>query len=592
MALSRRSQRYEGNVWPGFVDAMTALLLVLIFVLSIFMIVQFVLRDLVTGKDAELDNLTMQLAEIAQVLSTERSRGDALEGEVGDLTASLEGERAEVGRLSSLAESLANERDAAQARNAEFEARVAALLADVSSARERIGVLTAARDEQAERAEGAEQALTEARTSISELEAAQTRAISDAEQMRLALARLRDEVSEGEEAARLAAAQREALQAMVADLKAEAEAERQALEAARDAARTEVMELRVTAEEKDRVLAALQEELSEEEQARAAQAAAADALRARLEGSETELTAMQLALEEQRKKAEETLTLLAAAEAAKAELEGEVTATEDQLAEARARMTEREAMLASAERRLAQEKTASADEARRVALLNAQAEALRRQLGGLQELLNAEESKNEEMQVQLSNLGSQLNSALARELQLKQREAERNAEEVARLEAEKKSLEARRSEFFGRIREAIEGREGVKVVGDRFVFQSEVLFDPGSADLGQDGQAALSEFAEIFRSFRDALPDELPWVLRVDGHTDDVPLSGGGRYRDNWELSQARALSVVRYLSQEQSFPPERLAANGFGEYQPVDPGDSPEARARNRRIELKLTER
>jgi chemotaxis protein MotB len=328
------------------------------------------------------------------------------------------------------------------------------------------------------------------------------------------------------------------------------------------------------------------------EAARAAEAAAARALRERLANAQDELTAMELALEEQRRRAEETLTLLAAAEAAKAEMAGELEATEEELAAARETMTEREAMLQAARRRLSEEERVAEDEARRVALLNSQVKQLRRQLNGLQELLDAEESENAELQAQISSLGNRLNAALARELQLKRREAERRAEEIARLEAENRSLEARRSEFFGRIREAIGDREGVEVVGDRFVFQSEVLFGPGSAELGADGRAALDEFAGLFREVRDALPDEIPWILRVDGHTDSTPLSGQGRYKSNWELSQARALSVVRYLVDEQGFPPERLAATGFGEYQPVAPGDTPEGRARNRRIELKLTER
>ena len=136
------------------------------------------------------------------------------------------------------------------------------------------------------------------------------------------------------------------------------------------------------------------------------------------------------------------------------------------------------------------------------------------------------------------------------------------------------------------------GREGVRIVGDRFVFSSEVLFAPGSADLAPEGREQIARVAEILREISADIPPTIDWILRVDGHTDDVPLSGTGQFRDNWALSQGRALSVVRFLQDDLGFPPFRLAATGFGEYRPVAEGDSPAARAQNRRIELKLTER
>jgi chemotaxis protein MotB len=172
------------------------------------------------------------------------------------------------------------------------------------------------------------------------------------------------------------------------------------------------------------------------------------------------------------------------------------------------------------------------------------------------------------------------------------RRAELEARERERLEAEAKDLTRYRSEFFGRMREILGDREGVQVVGDRFVFPSEVLFAPGSATLGAAGQAQVARVAAVIREISDEIPEDINWILRVDGHTDKTPVSQGSPFADNWELSEARALSVVRYMSQVQGIPPERLAATGFGEYQPVDPGDSPEALARNRRIELKFTER
>jgi chemotaxis protein MotB len=142
------------------------------------------------------------------------------------------------------------------------------------------------------------------------------------------------------------------------------------------------------------------------------------------------------------------------------------------------------------------------------------------------------------------------------------------------------------------MREILADQDGVKIVGDRFVFSSEVLFDPGKADLQSNGKTEIQKIALILEAVKDEIPDNIDWVIRVDGHTDNVRLSGQGEFKDNWELSQARALSVVRYMVEGLGFAPNRLAANGFGEFQPVNPDDSVEARAQNRRIEIKLTER
>ena len=142
------------------------------------------------------------------------------------------------------------------------------------------------------------------------------------------------------------------------------------------------------------------------------------------------------------------------------------------------------------------------------------------------------------------------------------------------------------------MREILGEREGVQVVGDRFVFPSEVLFSPGSATLGPEGRAQVARVAAVIREIAGDIPEGIDWVLRVDGHTDSTPVSATSAFRDNWELSQARALSVVRYMIEAEGLPADRLAATGFGEHRPVDTGDSPEALARNRRIELKFTER
>jgi chemotaxis protein MotB len=318
--------------------------------------------------------------------------------------------------------------------------------------------------------------------------------------------------------------------------------------------------------------------LSEEEKIRLADLAAAQALRARLASSETELTAMTLALEAQRKRAEETLTLLAAAQAV-----AEVRDTD---------LTGKEALLATARAALADEQARSTENGRRMALLNAQIAALRGQLGDLQGLLDASAARDSASNVRLDALGTQLNTALAQVASEQKKRAELEAAERKRLEAETKKLENFRSEFFGQLREVLAGRDGVRVVGDRFVFSSEVLFQPGSAAMAAEGQSQIAGVVAILREVAGQIPEGIDWIIRVDGHTDNVPLSGAGAFADNWELSQARALSVVRFMQDDLGFPPGRMAATGFGEWQPVAAGNTEAARAQNRRIELKLTER
>ena len=377
--------------------------------------------------------------------------------------------------------------------------------------------------------------------------------ISEQEAMNLALAKARDEIDAGAEAARLAAARREALEALLADIKAKG---------ATDA----------------KTIAETKAQLSDQEAARLVDAAALEALRARLKSADDELTAMTLALEEKRRDAEDTLTLLAAAQtnAARAQTEGE----------------RQKAILALAQQTLTDEQKNSLATARKVALLNQQIAALRGQLGSLQDLLDASAAKDAAANVQLDSLGNQLNSALAKVAAEQKRRAELEEAERKRLEAENQNLEKFRSEFFGQLRTVLAGRDGVRVVGDRFVFSSEVLFTPGSADLAPEGSAQIAEVVATLKEIMGQIPPQIDWIIRVDGHTDAVPLSGNGEFADNWELSQARALSVVRYMVDVLGFPPERLAATGFGEFRPVAVGDSPEALAQNRRIELKLTER
>jgi chemotaxis protein MotB len=233
---------------------------------------------------------------------------------------------------------------------------------------------------------------------------------------------------------------------------------------------------------------------------------------------------------------------------------------------------ERDALAAgagSAADSLDAEKQLSARAKAQVDLLNQQLAALRQQLAAVQQALAAQEAKDKEAQERIADLGSRLNVALAQKVQ-----------ELARY----------RSDFFGRLREILADRPDVKVVGDRFVLPSEVLFETGKAELTPEGKAEVDKIFAALSEVSREIPPEIPWVLRVDGHTDKRPISSP-QFRSNWDLSAARAIAVVQYLI-GKGFPPQHLLASAFGEFQPIDEGDSDEALRRNRRIELKITER
>ena len=204
-----------------------------------------------------------------------------------------------------------------------------------------------------------------------------------------------------------------------------------------------------------------------------------------------------------------------------------------------------------------------------VEILNQQIAALRRQLGALETALEVSEKKDKEAQGRIADLGQRLNLALAQRVQ---------------------ELSRYRSDFFGRLRAILGDRPDIRVVGDRFVFQSEVFYDAGQAVLKPEGRAELDKLAAALIDLEKQIPSDLAWVLRVDGHTDVRPIASA-QFPSNWELSAARAIAVVRYMM-SKGVAPQRLVAAGFGEFQPIDPGTTDEAYSRNRRIELKLTER
>ena len=257
--------------------------------------------------------------------------------------------------------------------------------------------------------------------------------------------------------------------------------------------------------------------------------------------------------------------------------------TEVALAAARNSLEERLGALQLAEGQLAMAQAQNQSAANRIDALRAETTAskaeiaqmtgalaaLRLRIEELTSLLSEKDRQATQDKVAIASLGRSLNNALASRVQ---------------------ELQRFRSEFFGRLRDVLKGRDDVQIVGDRFVFQSEVLFAQGQAEIGSRGEEQLAKLAITLTDIAQKIPGDINWILQVDGHTDNVPIRAG-RYADNWDLSTERALSVVRYLSQ-QGLPASRLAAAGYGEYQPLDASDSDNARRKNRRIEIKITQR
>jgi chemotaxis protein MotB len=289
------------------------------------------------------------------------------------------------------------------------------------------------------------------------------------------------------------------------------------------------------------------------------------------------------ALGQLRSQIAELTQLLSLEKTAKADVDSALAALQDDLSKEKTKNAGLAAMLDAENQKgssagvtisglqtdLDKQKSISNEALAKVELLNQQIAAMRRQLAQLNQLLSDSEARNTASEAQIANLGQRLNAALAQKVQ---------------------ELTRYRSEFFGRLRQILAQRSDVLVVGDRFVFQAEVLFPKGSADLNPDGEAEMAKLADAIKQLESEIPPDIAWVLRVDGHTDTDAIKSA-QFKSNWELSAARAIAVVKFLI-DNGVEPQHLVAAGFGEFQPIDPGSTEEAKSRNRRIELKLTER
>ena len=473
-ALGRTGGRRSINIWPGFVDGLATLLLVVIFVLMVFMIAQYFLSVALSGRDLALQQLREEVSSLADLLSLERADNAELRLNVAQLSAELQTSIEARDALSNQLATLSDERES-------LLAQIASLMTERDDLSGRVAELD---DERASLA--AQLAALTGQTDEKEAEAE----------------RLADELAELYSTVE---ADKEKIEAMVAEIA---------------------------------ILQSLRDEVT------------------------AQLLAAEQALEEQRDLSEEQKTQLAAAETLAAD-------QEEKIKQLRLRISKAEESATTAEQKAASQTKLSQEAQRKVDLLNRQIASLRAQLARLNDILDATESQNKEQQVQIADLGRRLNIALASKVQ-----------ELARY----------RSEFFGRLREVLGEHPDIRIVGDRFVFQSEVLFDTASAELGEEGRVQLARLARTLLDISQQIPDEIDWVLRVDGHTDNRPIRTS-QFPSNWELSTARAISVVKFLI-SQGLPPSRVAATGFGEFQPIDPDEDEIAYRRNRRIELKLTER
>ena len=280
----------------------------------------------------------------------------------------------------------------------------------------------------------------------------------------------------------------------------------------------------------------------------------------------------------------ELTQLLALERAGKGEVEDQVTVLKSSLADSQAEKgrlqgivdqekgvaTSTDGQVQTLNGQLDDEKRVTQRALAQVELLNQQLAALRRQIGALESALDVSDTRDKESQTKIADLGRRLNVALAQRVQ---------------------ELQRYRSDFFGRLREILGNRSDIRVVGDRFVFQSEVLFPVGQETINDNGKRDLDKLASAISELEREIPPEVNWTLRIDGHTDTRPISAGGRFKSNWDLSAARAISVVRYLI-DKGVSPKRLVAAGFGEFQPLEEGTTEEIYAKNRRIEIKLTDR
>jgi chemotaxis protein MotB len=537
MARRRNSAAGSANIWPGFVDALATLLLVFIFLLVVFVLAQVLLSQAITGKDEALNRLNRQVAELADLLDLERQANVDL--------------RLNIAQLSSSLQTTTAGRDQLQVQLRQMMTRA----------------------EQAEDALAAAQSRAGASREVSQ------RRLLELESLRRdieALRKLRGtlEAQVGALVQNLAA--RELDVRKLAENLAAREAELGTVSGNLAKRETELSAITRNLATRETELSTMSRNLTKRE-------TELSTMSRNLTKRETELNTVTQNLAERGTELNTVTRDLAAREAELGALRDRGKQLQAALASERERtllaqkgIDEREIRLVELldlYSRLEEDYNAgrvlNKGQKAQVGVLNQQILALLRQIQRLNAALEASEIKDREDQATITDLGRRLNQALASKVQ---------------------ELTRYRSEFFGKLRDVLGQRRGVRIVGDRFVFQSEVLFGSGSALLEQAGQAQIAQMAATLVDIAQQIPADINWVLRVDGHTDAIPIATA-QFPSNWELSSARAIAVVKFMV-ERGVPANRLAATGFGEFQPLDPRAGEIANRRNRRIEFKLTQR
>ena len=631
MALIRRSgARFSANIWPGFVDAMTAILLVLMFVLSIFMIVQSILRDTITGQNSEIGFLNIELNQIKNDLGLERSKLARLDARYEEKLQALnvteknftvqkiKNEQLDqqlilktlnlktletnfvglTSKLQTMQDQMLNNKTVLSSSRQKEEQLKNKLMVTDAAAKERMALLSILRakfDISRQRIQTFQsqvaglilknknlvQAVGQSENQFNEIR-------SENELVKLALSNARKEFDEKTQVARLAAARAEALEALVSDF----QHDRKILDSLNVNLLEKIEDKEIIISEQIQELNKKNKKLIQFDKNSILEQVAIANLKKKMSFKSEELGLLTLTLDAERQKALKTLELLASARAVQIALKEnnkQVTFSNNSAEQA---LEIKKIALREARIQLMEEKGLTTASLLEVERLNAVAAALSGKISKLEIVLDKSEVSDKQKNVQIKLLGNRINSALARVASEQRKRAEMEAKEVEKLKLEANDLKSYRSEFFGRLRTILGEKVGIEIVGDRFVFASEVLFQPGSAILGVDGKSQLGEVAKVIREVSADIPSQINWILRVDGHTDILPLAKESKFLDNWELSQARSLSVVKYLIRSEGVASGRLAAAGFGQFQPIDAGSSPASLARNRRIELKLTEK
>ena len=572
MASRGRRTQSGGETWAGFVDALSALLMVLIFALSVFMIAQLFQGAALTGQDQVMSRLQAQLNELNDMLSLERGNNAAIREQLTQLSAELQQSAAARDHANRSLALLSRDRDTLEAERSALEAKALSSERELDDALARLELMEEDLDSTRDDADASKDALARRSAELASLQ-------RDIDALKQVQGNLEDEVGR----MLLVLEEARALEAELERRLAGREAELSHTQTTLAERESELGQTRTTLAEREtelsRTRANLQEAHGREEEL--AQALASE---------RSELERLALLLQQSREAEERTGETLATTEVELQDAGERIDQLIASLSSVRDRTRELEDELSTEEERtlLAQMEVADSNRqldelTRRLGIVESERDLaeelsgsqvqqiadLRDRLASLNSALEAAEIKATEDLVQITSLGERLNAALATRVQ---------------------DLSRYRSDFLARLHDHLGNRQGVRVEGDRFVIQSGVLFPSGSAEISEEGRENLRQIADFIRELVSEIPDDVDWILRVDGHTDSKPIQTI-RFPSNWELSTARATSVVRFMI-SLGVPEHRLMAAGLGEFQPLADGEDADTMQRNRRIEFKLTDR